>query len=214
MYCGLLVAALTMKIVCAIPGMVIEVGNFCMPQNVVEWDRVLLLKEVNRCIISNYIKITSPSAVEHYVDHYDEAWNCLKLSRVADDEMYHSKRTLMAELRDLQLKTTHHANSILKCASISSRMPTKIMNEQNKEAKSVEYAINVWQHHLKRDLDHCKNLLVGSVFYHNKHLLEHLFASYYDYNEKSISATKQEQKYLRVQQEMLEAREQVINLLI
>ena len=197
----------------AIEGIANEIGNFCLPSDLVHWDREPLYKQVRTCLQTNYLKGINSTSIYQYTDAYIEAWESLKNTSVADDHLYYAKRDLMAEIRDMQLKTTHHAHAIAKCADISKRMPVNIMSSITKEGKYAEFAADVWQHHIHQDLDYCKKLLLIDVKEHNEHMIHHVHSTYIDYIHTMEQLKLIEYDHLKKKDIMQETRNHIIRQL-
>jgi len=197
----------------AIKGIANEVGNFCLPSDLVHWEREALYTQVQTCLQTNYLKGINSTSIHLFTNAYISAWESLKNTNVADDHLYYAKRDLMAELRDMQLKTTHHAHAIIQCADISKRMPVNLMTATTKEGKYAEFAADMWQHHIHQDINHCKKLLLIDVKEHNEHMIHHVHATYLEYIHKTTLLKHIENVHLKQKDNMQKTRLNIINQL-
>jgi hypothetical protein len=165
----------------AIEGTEEEVARYCIPIDLLPWDKAELSEQILGCLKDNFLKESNKTLINNYSDEYILTMKSKQQAKIADDHLYYSKRNIMNELRDMQLKTTHNAHAILKCADISKRIPNFIMTSIDQEGKYIGYWLDVWQHNVAQDIKHCRKILVNDMKKHNEHVLHHVQDSYFEY---------------------------------
>lgn len=197
-----------------IPDTAKEIGNFCLPSTLIHYQRDELFNMVDSCLKTNYIKQINNTATHAYVDAYQQAWISKKQTDVQDDTLYYAKRDLMDEIRDMQLKTTHQMHAVTACADISKRMPVDIVGAIGSEGKYAEYAADIWQHHIDQDIKHCKRILLVDSKQHNQHMIQHLFATLFQYKTEIKKLQTIEMNHLHDKDIMEQYRHDVIRQLV
>jgi hypothetical protein len=176
----------------AISGTATEIGHMCLPSDLVHWEKPKLYSQIHRCLATNYVRGVDKVRLDSFVDAYLNAFTSLQNTNVADDQLYYAKKDLIQELKNVQLKTTHHAHAIIQCAGISKKIPVDIMSSAANEGKYAEIAADVWKHHINQDIIYCKEILLTNIKNHNKHMVDHIHSIYYEYLQ-NINHLKQVQ---------------------
>lgn len=143
---------------------------YCIPFKLVAWEREDLLLSTKTCLQENFVR--NVVNLESWVDAYIAAWGAKEKAEKADTDLFYVRRERMLTLRDAQFRATHHMHAIEKCSSVANKIPTGIPNQQ--EMHLMIETSDLWNHHLRQDVQHCIRILRQVVHNEQNHIRHHL----------------------------------------
>ena len=158
-----------------------ETIMFCIPTQLESVDYNTLESRIKTCLETNFIHGWNNIDSKTFLDSYIHTFEHKQTTEQLEDSSHHEKEQLILVLRDIQLKTSNNIHAIQQCGSISEKMPISIASTSETTDIFAEYKI--WQHHSKKDIEHCDRILHYNVIQFQKHKIQQMKIAQQNYNE-------------------------------
>ena len=190
-----------------------ETVMFCIPTQLESIEKQTLESNIKKCLESNFIYgIDHLSSKEHFLESYTKTANQKQISEQLEDTAQHEKEQLMLILRDIQFKSANNVHAIKKCADMSEKMPISVAIAL--EMSDIFSKYKLWQHHSKKDLEHCSYVLQNRVIPFQLQKIQQIKHAHQTYSEsfQKITIARNQTKYM--QQHLYNIRQTLIQDII
>lgn len=181
---------------------------YCIPFKLAAWEREDLLSSTKTCLQDNFVH--NIVQLEPWVDAYIAAWRAKEEVEKTDSDLFYVRRERMLTLRDTQFRATHHMHTIQKCSSLANKIPTDISNHQ--EMHLMIEASDLWNHHLRQDVQHCVRILRQVVHNEQNHMRHHLLDDELHHTIELEKTKEARHRADTLLEEMLVKREEIVSV--
>ena len=181
---------------------------YCIPFKLMAWEREDLLSSTKTCLQDNFVR--NIVNLESWVDAYIAAWRAKEEAEKADSDLFYVRRERMLTLRDTQFRATHHMHAIQKCSSLANKIPTATGDQQ--EMHLMIEASDLWNHHLRQDVQHCVRILRQVVHNEQNHLRHHLLDDKLHHTVELKKTKEARRRADTLLEKMLAMREEIVSV--